>query len=252
MSDKNCFIAQGEYGRKFIESIHREIERIKTEKHKIEKYKYINKWGIEDVSYIDVSCRDLFVEPLEFLFKGASNKEPAMMYLAAEFCYNLYIRQGLFGSLWYSYSYELRNDLWKLIRSDFDCLDMFKKCDWDFEDIEDYNLCDMFVEAAECGSPHAQWWCAYCMEHGINGFIEDPEDSRKMIENINTPIETLDFNELYFLKEEFSELNFIHTCADTSGFPEDYNPGSNALSRRTGVFAAFVASLGLSHLFEVE
>lgn len=221
MSDKienNCFIAQGEYGRKFIESIHSEIERIKTEQDNCIKD------GFERNN--DISCKDLFVKPLEFLFKGASNKEPAMMYLAAEL---------------------LRNEALFYTEKEYDFVQVLEK---EAENITCNDIVDMLISAAEHGSPHAQMWCAYGMEKGTDLFEKDLEASKKMLECIRFSLKTLQLTELSFMNDEVEKINDI--AYDTYYWWDVYHDKNDrpdvdgeSLDIRCGVLQYFMLYLGV-------
>lgn len=232
MSDKienNCFIAQGEYGRKFIESIHSEIERIKQAKEE------------------EMRSNTMFSETINIMREACLNKEPALMYLTAEFCCNQ--KYNIVNYLlceWSAQSVDLLSAFDELVWMDYNFYHFV-------DEAEDYELCEMFAEAAECGSPHAQWWCAYCMEYGIYGFKKDLEASRKMIEGIKIPLETLQLTELDFFDKAVDEAvdKVIDTCYTENselgcGKEPTVDPSCYEMERRTDDLQIFMVYLGLT------
>lgn len=231
MSDNNnCFIAQGEYGRKFIESIHSEIERIIHEKEN---------------DFVGA-----FVPVVDNLSEGCLNKEPAMMYLTAEIIRNTKNFSGnlrvFWGALWDEQDY-LNLFLERLFY--LDLIDNY--CDI-VSEIEETDLCRLYKDAADCGSLHAQWWCAYCMEHGFCGFEKGSEASRKIIENIKTPLKTLRFTELDFLDKEIDRV--VEEAYDADYHEDLYcmdnnvhiDPGWCELEVRCLALQVFMIYLGLT------
>ena len=227
-------IAKSEWGKKFLESIHKEIDLMYTPKGpKDDRFVY-DPDAVNNDGFVDCECG--FADSFEAIIRGAIAGEPDLMYLLAE-----------------TLNYNL-NELTK---------DQIKKALAFLSDAcRDVSLRDLYIRAAEAGSAQAGLWCAFSMDTGKNGFSKDPQGAGEMLDKIERIPHTLALAELSFLLEEADKLTDKaydadleeDEIADQHGFKTGTyehllpNPDWRKLHGRAGNTLIFMSEIGLPYV----
>lgn len=114
----------------------------------------------KDISEFDYCLKDLC--------DGCEKGDPFMMFLGARFA-DFEKR----GDDFYSTSISWDFDSWKLKESPFQ-----EAYPW----LEDHEIKDLYIRAAESDSLHALLWCAWCYAEERAPFTTDPEQSQRYLE----------------------------------------------------------------------
>lgn len=176
-----------------------------------------------------------YVFNIDTIRKGAKAKEPAMLYLFAEL-------------MNYSYVESKNKHLANFTKQEL----AVPVRDW-------------YLLAAANGSPHAQLWCIYCMERGIEGFEKDPAQAKQILAQFRENLQDVDLTELAFFDLEISSLSaqiddagrfedlYTSINCSTSEFWRQVPGVSQARSRDVMRAVAFSAAvLGLTYAPQEE
>lgn len=212
-------IEEGEWGKKFLESIHKEIELMYTTEG-------------PDICFYDpeinqsVYSEDGFAESYEAIIRGAIAGEPNMIYLLAEIM-----------------NYSLSDRLKTEIKSALIFLS---------DDFRNISECELYFRAAKAGSAHAKLWCAFSMDTGKDGFLNDSLSAEIILNSITKFPDTLALSELRFLSYEedklYEEAHYVDLDEDTYNYIA--NPSSFVLYERFEKIIAFMASIGLPYVID--
>ena len=181
IEDRQRLIAAGPVGRRFIDSLHDELECMRTLPATPGPSRY---------TYDD---RSWFSDSVKLLQEGFVRGEGAMMYLYAR-CVQQMI--GILGG------WDLEDYMYDLLCPGMDYVDA---TDW-VMDHSDEIIQDLFKRAADGGSVHAVLWVAYCLDKGIPPFPSDHQASQRIAQPVRGRLETLSLDELSFLRDEFLDL----------------------------------------------
>ena len=228
-------ITKGEWGKKFLESIHKEIDLMYTPEG---PDNLLFTYSSFDDDYVYCECG--FANSFEAIIRGAIAGEPDLMYLLAE-----------------TLNYNLNDMMIDGIKEALTFLS---------GDDQNLSLCEFYLRAAVAGSSYAGLWCAFSLDTGKNGFSKDPLRAGKMLDKIEYIPHTLSLAELSFLPEEIDKLNKKAYDVDLEeDLIEDqyrFIPGNHAhllpkpswlqLCGRTGNALVFMSKIGLPYVIGKE
>ena len=236
---RHSWIGGSPEGRRFLDSLRDEIETMRT----LPDPKHRYKWS--DFAYDD---RDWFSECLRVLRDGGLKGEPTLMYLFARCIQGMFEIDG---------SANLPGGVYELL-----CPGMeqgaYDKVVEEGDDI----VRELYLKAADAGSPHAALWVAYGLDGGRRPFSRDPGLSEAYARRAQGKLDTLELEELAFLKQAFLDL-VEEACdadiqediiGDEHGFrPGEYehlvpNPGWRTLHLRYIELAYFMLRMGLPYV----
>ncbi len=204
---RNSVLAKGEWGKKLLENLHKEIDLMYTpEGPKDEIFIYNPDSTIfdDDDYYGELHSFFGFADSIGSIIRGGIAGEPEMLYLLAEmFYYNLYsFINGAAAAALAFFS----------------------------DDFQNVTFCDLYLRAAEAGSALAGLWCAYSLDTGLNGFSQDPQKAEEILKKIAKIPDTLSLTELGFLAEEVDKLTekayYVDAEEDIIGNQYDFKPGT--------------------------
>ena len=231
---RGSVIAKGEWGKKFLESVHKEIDLMYTpEGPKDARFVYDPDAENQD-GYVDCECG--FADSFAAIIRGAIAGEPDLMYLLAE-----------------TLNYNLNGRMKDQVKRALTFLS---------DDYRNVSSRDLYIRAAEAGSAHAGLWCAFSMDTGKTGFSKDPQGSGEMLNKIEHIPHTLVLAELSFLPEEVDKLTQKAYAADLeedeiadqhgfiAGTYEHLlpNPDWRQLHGRAGNTLVFMSEIGLPYV----
>ena len=235
--DRQQSIASGPIGQRFLQSLHDEIERMRTLPEKrVSSYE----WDLDE---------DWFSDSIKLLRKGFDDGEATMMYLYARYIHGV---MRILGSD--SFEDYIYTDL---------CPGLEQSDAYDrVLEHEEAIVIDLYQQAAGGGSAHAALWIAFCSDAGLWPFGCDSKTSAKYGAMAKGKLGTLDFDELYFLKQEF--LDLVEEAFDADREEDDIfdeyrfreggyeellpNPSWRALHLRYIELALFTLILGLPYI----
>lgn len=179
--ERQRLIAAGPVGQKFIDSLHDELECMRSLPATPGPSRYTH------------DNRSWFSDSIKLLHEGFICGEETMMYLFAR-CVQQMI--NILGS------WDLENYMYDLLCPD---MDYANGVDWVMDHSNEI-IVDLFKRAADGGSVHAALWIAYCLDKGLHPFPRDLQASEEIAQPLRDKLETLSLDELSFLKDEFLDL----------------------------------------------
>ena len=148
--------------------------------------------------------------------------EPAISYLAAEYCRNVP-------------SWDYLSTEWP---DEIEC--------------GPHSAERLYQGAVEAGSGLAKLWLAYCYEEGRCGLERRPDEASRLMESVSGTVDSLFMPELYFLYAELGNLygeveKAFYECLDHGGEPQP-DPGYYELNDRSIELYSDMVFLGLRNV----